>query len=457
MGFSLPSIPGVSTIRNAVVNTATSAGAGLRDFGTAAVARTADLGQAGLDIGRGVVKAIGSVDVRATASTVRHAISSATETARDGIKDGTMWAGQQTHRAADFARDHVPGDNIASRAVRGAITLGEDTTRFQLGVTGGVAREAAGLVGTVGELATTSVEMQLSPQASAEYGQKILGGARDAAVATATYATHAAHDPGSLVRDAHHAVDVVGHAAQGQLDRYGTAIREGHGPETIGMDVGTVATYVVPVGGGPIRGAVTAAVRGGAEAAGRGTAEVIVRGTTEATVRGTESAAARGTGEIAARETASGVSRTAETAKVATRSVEAASSELRGVVRSELDQLRSAGASNKRLGPAISAVMDRTTGKISTVATNNAAGELPRALNPALADRIAGVKEIEYIKTAGAGSHAEVYAVNEMLNQGSRLEDLVVYTEQVGGKFAGGIKPPCPHCAALLEGVTYAK
>ncbi|MBW8745629.1 MAG: hypothetical protein JF628_15065, partial [Sphingomonas sp.] len=237
-------------MRNGVTGAATS----VRDFGSAAVAKTEQLASDGLDLGRGAVNAVESIDVRQAASVVREKISEGTEAARNGIKVGVEWAGQRTHEAADFARDHVPGgDNVISNGIRGAITAQEDVTRFSLGVVGGVTREAVGLVGTAGELGTTAMEMQLSPEASAEYGQKIFEGAKSAAEATGSYIGSVAKDPTRLGGDVSHIADASGKWVGGQVDRYQQAFHDGKGFETVGMDVGTVATYVVPIGGGPAR------------------------------------------------------------------------------------------------------------------------------------------------------------------------------------------------------------
>lgn len=302
MGLGFPSLPSLSDVRNTVTRTVTNAGEGLRDLGETAVNRTAQLGRDGLDIGRRAVDAVRSVDVREAAATVRNGIRQGTEAAREGIRDGVEWAGQRTHQAADFARSHVGGDSLAARAVRGAITYGENSTRFQLGVVGGVTREAVGLVGTVGELGTSAVEMQVSSEARLEYGNAIVDGVQGAARSTGNYISSVANDPGRLQGDVSGVVDAGERFVGAQVDRYEQAIREGRGPETIGMDVGTVATYVIPVGGGPARGALTAAVRGGGEAALRGTGEAIVRTTGETLVRGTTTAATREGAELAMRQ-----------------------------------------------------------------------------------------------------------------------------------------------------------
>ncbi len=128
---------------------------------------------------------------------------------------------------------------------------------------------------------------------------------------------------------------------------------------------------------------------------------------------------------------------------------------LRSTVANDLAAQRAAGASNNRLGPATSVVMDRRTGTVSSVFRNNPTGEVPANLHPTLAQRLGGARAIDYPKTAGAGSHSEVYAVNQLLNQGSKLSDIAVYTEQIGGRLGGTMKPACVQCSHLLDGVWY--
>lgn len=451
MQTGFPSLPSLSQIRQSVTETIGQAQEGLRDLGDAAVDRARSLAQDGADIGRRAVDTVRNFDVREAASTVRGGISSAAESGRQGINDGVRWAGGQVHRGAEYARSQVSGDDVVSRTVRGAITSVETNTRTQIGFVGGVTSEVVGLAETVGQLGTTAVEARFSAEARAEYGQRIVDGATSAVTATGNYARSVIDNPSRVVSDLGDAAQAGRQMVSDGYERYAQAIREGHGPETIGMDLGRVATYVVPIGGGPVRGAATAAVRETTEVIAREGTEALVREGSEALVREGGEAAVREGGEAAARGGA------AEGAVTAGRTVEQLSGPLRSTVSTELAALRAGGASNKSIGPAISAVADRRTGQISQVFTNNARGDLPAALNPQLAGRLDGARQLDYIKTHGAGSHAEVYAVNQMLNQGSRIEDLVVYTQQVGGRFAGEVKPPCPHCAALLEGVTYAQ
>ena len=343
MGFGLPSWSDVkntvSSAANTVTSTVSSAASSARDLGGAALQRGKELAADGVDLGRRAVNAVRSVDVREAASVVRAKISEGTEAARDGIKTGVEWSGRTTHTAAEFARNHVPGgDNPVSNAVRGAITAQEDATRFSLGVVGGVSREVVGLAGTVGELGTTAVEMQVSPEARAEYGQKLADGAVHLAETGANYAQSVARDPSRLGSDISGAADAAKTWGSGQIDRYEQAFRDGKGFETVGMDVGTVATYVVPVGGGPVRGAVTAAVRGGTEAAvrggsealARGGAETLARGGTEVAVRGGTEAAVRGGTEASVRAVTEGAGRTGSGALVRTAVSDGGSAAARG-------------------------------------------------------------------------------------------------------------------------------
>ena len=64
-----------------------------------------------------------------------------------------------------------------------------------------------------------------------------------------------------------------------------------------------------------------------------------------------------------------------------------------------------------------------------------------------------------YIKTKGAGSHAEVYAVNEALlrNPNATKSDILVYVNRTLGTSKPVTEipfPTCPHCRYILEGFT---
>ena len=303
------------SVTTTVTRTATTVASTARDLGTAARDRAVDLGRAGMDLGRRGVEAVRDFDVREAAATARQGLSTATEAARDGITTATEWSSARVGDAADYARSHVTGDDLASRAFRGLVTGAESTTRFQLGVAGGITREVASTVGAVGQLAVTATEMQVSQEARVEYGTAIVNGVADAGRAAGGYVESVARDPSRLADDAQGAWDATGGFVGDTASRYGQAIREGR-TEEIGMDVGTVATYVVPVGGGPARGALTAAVREGGEALVRGGGEAIVRTTVreggEASVRATAETALRTGPGVAERNGAALVQRITE-------------------------------------------------------------------------------------------------------------------------------------------------
>ncbi len=224
--------------------------------------------------------AISNGDVRDVASTVRDGIGDATEAGRNGITSAVNWTGSQIGNAADAARSHITGDDILSQGLRNAIGNAESITRFQVGFTGGVLREGVGLLGTVGQLGVTASELQVSAEARQELASNVVGAVGNAADATGRYLESAVQDPSRIGADVSRAWDATTDAVGGTLDRYGQAIAEGR-TEEIGMDVGTVATYVVPVGGGPARGLLTAGMRGaareGAEVVGSTVARDVTR------------------------------------------------------------------------------------------------------------------------------------------------------------------------------------
>ncbi|WP_439625042.1 RHS repeat-associated core domain-containing protein [Gemmata sp.] len=114
------------------------------------------------------------------------------------------------------------------------------------------------------------------------------------------------------------------------------------------------------------------------------------------------------------------------------------------------------GESKADLGPCSSIAIDRVTGRISEVYYNDALGRVPKDLTDQIARGMVTVPVYE--KTAGAGSHAEIYAVNELLKArpGAKLSEISVWTMELQmKKFFGNIKPPCPQCDHLLPGVEY--
>ncbi|KQT34995.1 hypothetical protein ASG29_02340 [Sphingomonas sp. Leaf412] len=238
--------------------------------------------------------AITSGDVRGVASTLRDGIGDAAEAGKDGITGAVSFTGETIGRGADFARSHVTGDDFVSQGLRGAISTVESTTRFSVGVTGGVLREGVGLVGSVGQLGVTLAETQVSAEARQELGESVVG----AVGAAGEYVSAGIRDPGKVGSDLNGAWNATTDFAGRTADRYGQALAEGR-TEEIGMDVGAVATYVMPVGGGPARALLGAGARA----------------TTEGVVRGGTTLAAREGGEAiaasVAREAAPGVTRQA--------------------------------------------------------------------------------------------------------------------------------------------------
>lgn len=309
-----------SSAASTVSRTATAVSSAASDLGAAARDRAVDLGRAGLDLGRRGVEAVQNFDVREAAATARDGIAKGTEAARNGVNTATDWSAARVGDAADWARSNVDGDGLASQAFRGAVTAVENNARFGLGVTGGITREVVSTVGAVGQLTVTAAEVQASPEAAREYGTAIANTLGDAGRATGDYLSSVADDPSRLAGDAQGAWDATSGFVGDTADRYGQAIREGR-MEEIGKDVGTVATYIAPVGGGPVRGALTATVRGGAEVAVREGGEALVRTAAggvareggEAAVRTTaEAAVTRGGTELAERRGAELVQRLTE-------------------------------------------------------------------------------------------------------------------------------------------------
>lgn len=114
------------------------------------------------------------------------------------------------------------------------------------------------------------------------------------------------------------------------------------------------------------------------------------------------------------------------------------------------------GHTKKQIGPAASIAQDKVTGKISKVHFNDYKGKTPDKLSSQIAskERSAPV----YERTKGAGSHAEVYAVDELLKArpGAKLCDIEVLTLEIQApNLRWTVKPPCLHCEHLLEGVNF--
>ncbi|MCY7810099.1 LXG family T7SS effector putative deaminase YwqJ [Bacillus spizizenii] len=136
---------------------------------------------------------------------------------------------------------------------------------------------------------------------------------------------------------------------------------------------------------------------------------------------------------------------------------------LRAEVLNELSKIKSSGLTKKQRGPAVAGVLDKKTGKYY-FGINNIDGKLPKVLHPLIHDRIVNMPvELKegYIKTSGAGSHAEVNALNEALLQrpDADLKDLMVYVvsaRKINKKMPEGVPMPrCPHCEYITQNTNY--
>ena len=104
-------------------------------------------------------------------------------------------------------------------------------------------------------------------------------------------------------------------------------------------------------------------------------------------------------------------------------------------------------------GPVLAAVKDKVTGE-TFFGTNDPQGKIPSGLSPEILERIPEAQRIEYVKTHGAGSHAELYAIAKALEARPdlALSDLLLHA--VSTK-TGLPVPRCPHCAHLTQGTHF--
>ena len=117
------------------------------------------------------------------------------------------------------------------------------------------------------------------------------------------------------------------------------------------------------------------------------------------------------------------------------------------------------GLTNDQLGPAISGVYNKANGKFYT-AINSMHGYLTDELHPLIAERIKNIPDdirLSHIRTHGAGSHAEIYAVNKALldYENANIDDLLAYVNRILGVSKPVTEIPfvtCPHCRYILEG-----
>lgn len=111
----------------------------------------------------------------------------------------------------------------------------------------------------------------------------------------------------------------------------------------------------------------------------------------------------------------------------------------------------------KRLGPSNAIAVDARTGRISDVFYHNQMGKLPPDMHSVLCGRVP-TAPADYVRTYAAGSHTEIYGVNQLLKArpGAPLSDVPVYTMDLYfGKNWASVKPPCPHCSHIFNGVHY--
>lgn len=80
---------------------------------------------------------------------------------------------------------------------------------------------------------------------------------------------------------------------------------------------------------------------------------------------------------------------------------------------------------------------------------------------PVLAERVPDASKVEYGKSKGAGTHAEIHALNDAMlaRPGAPLSDFLVYTINSGQKSSptlwGLPVPRCPQCELITNGVRY--
>ncbi|MFE4240371.1 T7SS effector LXG polymorphic toxin [Peribacillus butanolivorans] len=135
---------------------------------------------------------------------------------------------------------------------------------------------------------------------------------------------------------------------------------------------------------------------------------------------------------------------------------------LRGALAQEVERLNKLGISKREMGPAIAGTFDKTTGKYY-FGINNTSGKIPEKLHSLIEQRIINMpKDIKegYTFTYGAGSHAEVYSLNQALlaNPQASSSNFITHVVRSGKKLkpAGMMMPTCPHCNYITEGFEFS-
>ncbi|CAC9681609.1 YwqJ-related putative deaminase [Delftia tsuruhatensis] len=116
---------------------------------------------------------------------------------------------------------------------------------------------------------------------------------------------------------------------------------------------------------------------------------------------------------------------------------------LKGAVLNEYSRLKqglSNGEIRNEIGPVLAGVMDARTGNVY-FGTNKRGGELPSNFVPEIAERMPEAMANPYFKTHGAGSHAEIHALNDAFHArpSAVMSDFHLYTINSGQK-KGGVK-----------------
>lgn len=141
---------------------------------------------------------------------------------------------------------------------------------------------------------------------------------------------------------------------------------------------------------------------------------------------------------------------------------------LRQAVHDELDRLKASGLTKNEIGPMVAGIYDPNMDRYY-FGINDLEGYLPSNLHPLLETRFSNMPESilnSYTKTRGAGSHAEIYALNEALwarekaGIATNLDDLylnVISARRVSKSIpvSGMPVPRCPHCEYLTEGIYF--
>jgi hypothetical protein len=143
---------------------------------------------------------------------------------------------------------------------------------------------------------------------------------------------------------------------------------------------------------------------------------------------------------------------------------------LRGATQDHLQGLIDSGLTKNQIGPVVAGVLDRRTGKmffgVNSLLDKTRNPVFPENLHKILSDRINNIPSHirdGYKKTSGAGTHAEIFALNDALNSrtNAQLDNFLVYAVK-GPKAAtarsgqrGLPVPRCPHCDYLTQGVTF--